>query len=85
MWPYDDFRKELLVKENSFDITKVVEGRREYEAILASQKSLSSKSFVTLSYFLDKLLEVIGQCDCELYMCHQYKLTMAYSIRIRRN
>ena len=40
--PYGDFRKELLVKEKRFDIIKVAERGREYEAILASQKSLSN-------------------------------------------
>lgn len=49
--PFDDFRKELLVKAKNHPVTDVLERGREYEAILASQSSLKSmnQSYPTTS------------------------------------
>ncbi len=40
--PFEDFKKELLVKEKGYNIQTVIERGREYEAIAASQTSLRS-------------------------------------------
>ena len=47
--PYEEFRKELLTYPKGYDISKVIEKCREYEAIKASITSLTGMKPVSVT------------------------------------